>query len=319
MSTKGEFYVGIDVGGTTAKIGLVNDDGTIFEKTQVQTLKSLDWREIVDNYAKPIETWINGGHKIKGIGLGTPGFVNKKNGILYNCENIPGLINAPFVSYLKEKFNVPVFADNDATCAAIGEHIFGTGKDFSDFLMVTVGTGIGGGLILNDKVYRGAEGYAGELGHIIVVAEGRECTCGNKGCIEAYASATSIIKRIKDGIKKGYITSYNDVDPKDINAKMIFDRAQAGDMHSIDAVDSAARYLGRMLGGLVNLLNFQAIIIGGGVASSGDYFLKKIEFYCHQVAWYMFTKNLKILPAKLLNDAGIIGAASLVAEELKNN
>ena len=149
---------------------------------------------------------------------------------------------------------------------------------------------------------------------MIVVAEGRECTCGNKGCIEAYASATSIIKRIKDGIKKGYITSYDDVEKSQIDAKLIFDRAEKGDPYSIDAIDSAARYLGRLLGGIVNLLNLQAIIIGGGVSSS-KYFIDKIRFYCNQVAWYSFTKNLKIVPAKLLNDAGIIGAASLILED----
>jgi len=315
-------YAGIDVGGTSAKIGLVDPDGNILIKEAVQTLNSPDWQTIIDEMLKPVIKWIdekdNDGHElydIKGIGIGTPGFVNKKTGILYNSENIPGLINAPFVPYIANKFGVPVIADNDATCAAIGEHIFGAGKDFSDFLMVTVGTGIGGGLILDNKVYRGANGYAGEIGHIIVVAEGRECTCGNKGCIEAYASATSIIKRIKEGIKKGYIKTYNDVDH--INAKVIFDKAKEGDQYSIDAIDSAARYLGRMLGGLVNLLNIEAIIIGGGV-SADDYFIKKIEFYVDQVAWFMFTKDLKILPAKLLNDAGIIGAASLVIDVDKN-
>jgi glucokinase len=310
-----ELYVGIDVGGTSAKIGLVDKSGKIIEKTQVPTLKSMYWHEIIDNFIKPVLNWKNNGINIKGIGFGTPGFVNKETGIVFNCENIPGLINAQFVKYLNDKFNVPVFADNDATCAAIAEHLFGAGKDFSDFLLVTVGTGIGSGLILNNQVYRGKNGYAGELGHMIVVAEGRECSCGNNGCVEAYSSATSIVKRIKDGIKKGYITSYNDIDRKEINAKIIFDRAKNGDIYSIDAIDSAARYLGRMLGGIINLLNLEAIIIGGGVAESGDYFIDKIKFYCNQVAWYVFTKDLKIIPAKLLNDAGIIGAASLAITE----
>ncbi len=310
-------FVGIDIGGTTAKIGLVNDQGKILEKEIVHTLSSRDWREIIDEFLKPVDKWFGKNVKIKGVGIGAPGFINKKSGILFNCENIPGLINAPFVDYIKERYKVPVMADNDATCAAIGEHVFGAGKDFTDFLMVTVGTGIGGGLILNDKVYRGMDGYAGELGHIIVVAEGRECTCGNKGCIEPYASASSIVKRIRDGIKKGYVKSYNDVDSKSIDAKLVFERAIAGDLHSIDAVESAARYLGRLLGGIVNLLNLQAIIIGGGIAASGDYYIEKIKFYCSQVAWYSFTKDLKIIPAKLLNDAGIIGAASLILEEEK--
>ena len=313
MSDK--FYVGIDIGGTSAKIGLITKEGEIIEKSQIKTIKSAIWKEIIDEYIQPIKEWINKGYKIEGIGIGAPGFVNKSTGTLYNCENIPGLINAPFVKYLEDIFKVRVIADNDATCAAIGEHIFGAGKEFTDFLMVTVGTGIGGGLILNNKVYRGADGYAGELGHIIVVADGRECTCGNKGCIEAYASATSIIKRIKDGIKKGYITAYDDVEKSQIDAKLIFDRAEKGEPYSLDAIDSAARYLGKLLGGIVNLLNLQAIIIGGGVSSS-DYFIDKIRFYCNQVAWYSFTKNLKILPAKLCNNAGIIGAASLILEDL---
>lgn len=316
MSDK--FYIGIDIGGTSAKIGLVAKNGEIKEKFQVKTIKSAIWKEIIDEYIKPIKNWIQEGYKIEGIGIGAPGFVNKTTGILYNCENIPGLINAPFVNYLKETFKIKVLADNDATCAAIGEHIFGAGKEFSDFIMVTVGTGIGGGLILNNKIYRGFDGYAGELGHMIVVADGRECTCGNKGCIEAYASATSIIKRIKDGIKKGYINSYDDVEKNQIDAKLIFERAEKGDIYSIDAIDSAARYLGKLLGGIVNLLNLQAIIIGGGVSSS-KYFIDKISFYCRQVAWYSFTKNLKILPAKLFNDAGIIGAASLIVEELSSS
>ena len=313
MSEK--YFVGIDIGGTSAKIGLVNEKGEIKEKVQVHTIKSQDWVEIIDEFIEPVKKWFDAKLNIKGIGIGAPGFINKNSGILFNCENIPGLMNAPFVNYIKEKFGVPVYADNDATCAAIGEHIFGAGKNFSDFLMVTVGTGIGGGLILNNKVYRGVDGYAGELGHIIVVAEGRECTCGNKGCIEPYASATSIIKRIKDGIKKGYIKSYNDVDSKQIDAKLIFKKAEEdGDPFSIDAIDSAARYLGRLLGGIINLLNLQAIIIGGGVAVS-EYFIEKIKFYCNQVAWYSFTKDLQVIPAKLLNEAGIIGAASLVIEE----
>ena len=182
--------------------------------------------------------------------------------------------------------------------------------------MVTIGTGIGGGLILNNKVYRGHNGYAGELGHIIVVAEGRECSCGNRGCIEAYASATSIIKRVQHGIKKGFITSYEK--NKKLTARIIFEHAEKGDPYSIETVDSAARYLGRVLGGIVNLLNLEAIIIGGGVVLAGNFFIEKIKYYSNQVAWNLFTKELHIIPAKLLNDAGILGAASLPISHTKS-
>ncbi|MBP5448760.1 MAG: ROK family protein [Spirochaetales bacterium] len=313
-----KYYVGIDVGGTSAKIGLVNEKGEIERKEQVQTLKSQDWHEIIDEFIRPVRDWFDEKIEIAGIGLGAPGFFNKNTGCLHNCENIPGLINAPFVEYMKQQFpGVPVYADNDATCAAIGEHIFGAGRKYTDYLMVTVGTGIGGGLILNDKVYRGRDGYAGELGHVIAVPDGKRCTCGNKGCIESYASATSIIERVRDGIKKGYITkSYADVKPEDINAKIVWDKARAGCQYSKDAIDSAARYLGMFLGGIVNLLNIQAIIIGGGVAVETD-FIERIKYFCCQSAWHTFTQNLDVVSAELKNNAGIIGAASLVLEAEK--
>ena len=196
------YFIGIDIGGTSAKIGLVKDDGVLTEKVKIKTLKVLEWKKIITEYINPISNWIDKGYNIKGIGIGVPGFFHKDTCLINNCENIPALIRVPFVQYIKDRFNLPVYADNDATVAAIAEHLFGAGKKYKDFLMVTIGTGIGGGLILNNKVYRGHNGYAGELGHIIVVAEGRECTCGNRGCIEAYSSATSIIKRSNDGIKK---------------------------------------------------------------------------------------------------------------------
>lgn len=308
---KKDLYVGIDLGGTSAKIGLVNSDGDIMEKVQIKTIKSENWKEITDEFLKPVEKWLSNGLEIKGVGIGTPGSINKKTLLLHNCANIPGLMNAPFANYIKDKLKLNVVVDNDGTCAAVGEHAFGAAKDFEDFVMVTIGTGIGGGLVLNNEVFRGTDGYAGELGHIIVVAEGRSCTCGNRGCVEAYSSATAMIQRVKDGIKKGFITSYNDVKPEEINARMIFEKAQAGDAYSLDTVDNAARYLGRMLGGIINLLNLEAIVIGGGVAQAGNFFIDKVDFYTKQVAWYSFTHNLQVIPAKLLNDAGILGAAAL--------
>lgn len=311
------YFIGVDIGGTSAKIGLVRNDGTMLEKEKVKTDSTQKWKKIVNSYLEPIKNWIDKGYKIKGIGIGIPGFFDNNENVIKNCENISSLINAPVVEYIKKTTKIPVFIDNDATVAAVGEHTFGAGTEFDNFLMVTIGTGIGGGLILNNQVYRGSCGYAGELGHIIVVAEGRECTCGNRGCIEAYASATSIIKRINDGIKKGFITSYGKNEK--INAHLIFEKAHNGDPYSVEAIDSAARYLGRVLGGIVNLLNLDAIIIGGGVSLSGMYFIDKIKYYCNQVAWNFLIKDLQILPAKLQNNAGIIGAASLAIHELEKN
>ena len=312
-----KYYAGIDVGGTSAKIGLVNEKGEIKEKTGVPTKQTRNWKEILDDFMIPVKKWIESGIEIEAVGVGTPGYVNKKTGGMFGCENIPGFVHQPVLGYLKEKFDIPVFLDNDATCATIGEHLFGAGKEFSDYILVTIGTGIGGGLILNNKIYRGFDGYAGEIGHMIIQAEGRDCSCGNYGCIEPYSSASSMVKRIKDGIKKGYIDTYSDVNIDDINAKILFAKASDGDRYSLEAIDSACRYLGRMLGSVINLLNLQTILIGGGVAASGDFLIDRIRFYTEQVAWHTFTENLIILPAKLLNDAGIMGAASLAISEMK--
>jgi len=318
------YYVGIDIGGTSTKIGIINNNGKLIEKTQVKMLKNQNWEKLVNEFLVAIKKWIDEKYNIKAIGIGIPGFFNNNTGLVQNCENVPNLIGVPFIKYISNNLKIPVFADNDATAAAIGENIFGAGVDFKDYILVTIGTGIGGGLILNNEIYRGINGYAGEIGHMIVVAEGRECSCGNRGCVEPYSSATAIIKSIKYGIKKGFITSYTPDEIDNLSAQIIFKKAHEGDPHSFQAVDSAARYLGRMLGSIINLLNLEAIIIGGGVAASGNYFIEKIKFYCEQVAWNLFTKELKIIPAKLLNDAGIIGAASLAIQEynkssLKNN
>lgn len=310
-------YIGIDIGGTSAKIGIVDKKGNIIQKVQIPTSSSNKWQHVIDDFIKPIENWQAEGHNIAGIGLGAPGAIDKHTRMLTDCVNIPILINAPFIEYIENKFNIPVIGDNDATCAAVGEHIFGAGKKFKNFIMVTVGTGIGGGIILNDTVYRGRDGFAGELGHMIAVPEGRKCSCGNRGCIETYSSATAMIKYIKDGIKKQFVTSYNDLESQNLDAKMILDKAKNGDVYSVEAVDTAVSYLGRLLGSIVNLLNLEAVIIGGGVAAAGEYYMNKVNFYVNQIAWKSFSYNLEVLPAKLLNDAGIIGAASLILEEEK--
>lgn len=315
---KKNYIVGMDIGGTTAKIGLVREkDGKIVQKVEVQTILTLSWENLIDNYCKPVEKWFHDGYKIKALGIGVPGLFNQKTALLNNCENIPALSRAPFLEYIQNKFNIPVFADNDATCATIGEHYFGAGKNYTDFILVTIGTGLGGGLILNNKIYRGKSGYAGEIGHQIIVPEGRICSCGNRGCIEAYSSATAMINRVKYGLKKGYIKEGYDIS-KPITAKLIFKNAMEGEPYSLDIVNEAARYLGRILGGVINLLNLEAIIIGGGVAAAGDFFIDKIKFYSSQVAWYLLTQNLQFLCAELINDAGIIGSASLAMNELKH-
>lgn len=312
---KDKLFAGIDIGGTTAKIGLVDPAGNIIVKTQIETDKSGKWQNLIDNFILPIENWQKEGKNIIGVGIGAPGAFDQNKRALATCVNIPILKEVPFIQYIEDKLKVPVIGDNDATCAAVGEHIFGSGRHYKNFIMITVGTGIGGGIIINDKVYRGRDGYAGELGHIMAVPDGLLCSCGNRGCIETYASATAIINQIKTGIEKGTITSYKNISTDQINAELIFHKAKEGDFDSISAIDNAAKHLGDVIGSFINLLNLDAIIIGGGVAQAGNYFIDKISSYAKQTAWKIFFEEIAILPAKLLNDAGIIGAASLILEE----
>ena len=315
MSNK--LFAGIDIGGTTAKIGLVDENGNIVVKTQAKTEKNAHWQAIMNAYIDPIVQWKNEGKEIAGVGVGGPGAFDKNRRVLKTCVNIPPLQNEPIIEYIEQRLNVPAYGDNDATCAAVGEHIFGAGKDFENFVMLTIGTGVGGGIVLNDKVYRGRDGFAGELGHVVAVPGGHLCGCGNRGCIEAYSSATAIINEVRNGIARGSITSYEGIAPETINAQIIFDKAKAGDAASIHAVDNAAAHLGTVIGSFINMLNLDAVIIGGGVAMAGNFFLDKIAFHTKQIAWPLFMENLPILPAKLQNDAGIIGAASLILEEEK--
>jgi glucokinase len=308
--------IGIDIGGTSAKIGLVSENGQVIEKANVPTLKISDWKKIIGEYLKPVLNWIESGNKIIGIGIGIPGFYNIRTKLIYNCQNIPGLIEAPIIEYMNDKLKIPIFVDNDATSAALGEQIFGIGIKFRNYLMITLGTGIGGGLVLNNEIYRGHNGYAGEFGHIAVEPDGRICTCGKKGCIEAYASATAIIKMIKEGIDQGLTKNY--LKDEKLTGKLIFEKAKAGDDFSVKIIDKAIKYLGIALGSAVNLLNIEAVIIGGGLAKEGEEFINRIRKECIASSWKMFTNDLQIVQSSLLDNAGVLGAVSLVVEGLKN-
>ena len=306
-----KYFAGIDLGGTAAKVGLVNPDGEILKQVSVGIDNRDRFINIVTSIADMLAVMIRDTPgELTAIGIGAPGFVEEKTGVLLSgSENIPAMKGNSMPVHLNEKFGVPVFADNDATCAAAGELKFGIGVNYRSFVLITLGTGIGGGLVMDGRVYRGSRGFAGEIGHISLNANGIWCNCGTRGCFEQYASAPAIKRNYLEKCRKRGL-KINDT----VTAKEIFARAVEGDVFAEDAVDEAARAVARVFGILINLLNPEAFIIGGGVSRAGDLILNPVRRYLDDFAWPLLRRGVEVHIAALQNDAGLLGAAAQAME-----
>lgn len=306
--------VGIDLGGTSIKGGLVDVNGKILRRTSLPTEAHKDKETVFGNIKKVISELIT--DECIGIGMGSPGCINTQTGqIVGNIQNIPALNGFPMGERLNQEFGLPAFVDNDATNAVKGEFLFGAGRGYRNILCITLGTGIGGGLILNGKVFHGTNDFAGEVGHMILVPSGKTCNCGNNGCFEMYSSATAMIKRAEDYMNKKVPSSLLDYKTTEVTAKLISDLAQDGDVVCQDILWEAAHYIGLALGNISNLLNLDCIIIGGGVAAAGDILFKHVEMFTQKYSIPFIYEQLTIVPAQLGNDAGIYGSAAMVLLE----
>jgi glucokinase len=256
---------------------------------------------------------------ITAIGIGSPGFIDRQEGrVLQGSENLPVFKNRSLVEYLSEDFTLPVFADNDANCAAAGELMFGNGVGFDSFVMITLGAGVGGALVLEGRVFRGTRGLAGEIGHLCLDDQGPYCSCGSRGCLEQYASAPAIERSYREKILKR--ASGNPPDPGEldsISVESIFQKARAGDSSAVEVVRETARHLARVFGNLVNIFDTQACIIGGGISAAGVELLKPVTEYIADFAWPLPLGGVEIRLAALQNEAGILGAAAQCLERLK--
>ncbi len=310
-----ELAAGIDFGGTSAKIGLVDRTGRILAKAQI----AMDPRESFEGIVEPVAGCLRDllhdkapGQDLLTIGIGTPGFIDKNEGMLIGgCNNIPALQHRSVQQYLARAFKVPAFAENDATSAAAGELAFGAGRSLTSFVLITVGTAIGGGLVLDGHVYRGWRGFAGELGHLCVNPEGLWCNCGSRGCFEQYASATAIArvyreKRLKRGEEAG----------PEISARDVVQWAAAGDVLARDTLEEAGRWIAQAFGSLLNALDLEACMIGGGVSEAGEMLLEPVRRHLPDHCWPQVCNGVKVLAAALRNDAGILGAAAQAYERL---
>lgn len=310
------YNLGIDIGGTNLRAGIVNKNGTILTRID----KKIDRDKNVEKIVFDIKILINSllkqvnmsNNNLKSIGIGIPGIV-KKNGLV-NCINL-GWDNIDFIGKLKEKMPLLDFnVENDATSAALGEAIYGSMKGKSIAVMYTIGTGIGGGVIIDKKIYSGSHNRGSEIGHIVVGESFYECNCGNNGCLETFCSATAIIEFVKKNIYEGYKTSIYDIvdgDLDKINAEIIFDEYRKNDDLSIETVKRFIKYLGIGIAGVVNTLDPDIISIGGGVSRSSDVFLPDLREEVRKHIMYKDEEFCDIVCATLGSDAGIIGAAYL--------
>lgn len=310
--------IGIDVGGTNVKIALVDDSGKIIYSNSVPTRAEMGYEYTVNNIKQAIydllkETKLEA-KEIEGIGFGFPGQVDYKSGVVRLAPNIPGWVDVPIAKMIEDEFHIPTRVDNDVRCAALGELKYGAGKGCENLICITVGTGIGSGLIVNGKLVRGASNAAGEIGHIkLQIHDGPICGCGDTGCMEAFASGPAIVAMAEEYILGGKSTKYREMaNGGDITPFIVAEAAKAGDPVARRIFSRIGEYIGIGMASVVNLLNPEKIIIGGGVADAGDILLDPLKDTLKKRAMKIAGETVEVVSAQLGNTAGVIGASLLI-------
>jgi len=309
--------IGIDVGGTNVKLALVSPEGKIIYSNSIPTHAEMGYEYTVNNIKEAIHTLLKETESkpedIQGIGFGFPGQVDYKSGIVRLAPNIPGWVDVPIAQKIEEEFHIPTRVDNDVRCAALGELNFGAGQGCENLVCITVGTGIGSGLIVNGKLVRGASNAAGEIGHIkLQMHDGPICGCGDTGCMEAFASGPAIVAMAENYILGGKSTKFRELANPDITPYIVYEAAKAGDPVAKRIFAIMGEYIGIGLSSVINLLNPEKVIIGGGVAASGDFLMDSIKDTVKKRAMKIAGETVEIVPAQLGNTAGVIGASLLI-------
>ena len=310
-------YIGIDLGGTGIKAGVVDEKGAILAKDSCPTQPERGYEAVIRDMAQlAIDVTKQSGHdmdQIKAIGIGLPGIMDPRSGRVPFCTNLYWH-DVPILEEMAKYVRVPVFVDNDATVAGLAESVAGVSAGCENSVFVTLGTGVGGGVVLGGKVFSGSHGVATEIGHMITVSGGELCTCGNRGCWERYASATALIREGRNLCQANPETALMKAvngDPAAINAKAVIDLAKAGDPDCLRLFDDYATHLCEGLVNLINLYDPEVIVLGGGVSHAGQFLLDAVRAKLPDMVFYKAMPYARIELAKLTNNAGIIGAAML--------
>ena len=313
------YVIGVDLGGTKISTAISTLDGKIVSQTVIPT-NAIDGEEpVLRRILQTIEEVLDLAQvtpeEVQAIGIGSPGPLDAKNGTIITTPNLP-FRNYNVVAPIKEKFGIPVYLDNDANVAAIGEFMFGAGKGKQNIVYFTVSTGVGGGAVLNGQAYRGNTSNALEIGHMTVNAHGPRCNCGNIGCLEAIASGTAIGKKGREAVLTKVETSLRNY--QEITSYEVFVEAKKGDEVAKEIVDNAMNYLGIGVANAISIFDPEMVIIGGGVSKVGDILFDTVRKVVNKRCFKSMAEACEIVPAGLGVDAGVVGAVALAILESKN-
>ena len=313
-----KYYVSIDMSDTNIVAGVVDEQYNILAKASTKTNCPRPDREIAKDMAKMAIQAVENAKltmdQIEWVGIGTPGIANSRDGVIEYSNNL-GFVNTPMVKYIQEDIDKPVFVENDANAAAYGEFVAGAAKGANNAVCITLGTGVGGGIVIDGKIYAGSNFAGAEIGHTVISVDGPQCTCGRKGCFEVFSSATGLIRMTKESMAQNPDSSMHKLVAErggKVSARIAFDAMRLGDAAAKAVVDDFIKYLAAGITNTINIFQPDILCIGGGVCNEGDALLLPVK---ELVAKEVYTRNSKqnteIVIAKLGNDAGSIGAAFL--------
>ena len=309
------YYLGVDIGGTLIKIAIVDNKANIIEEDFIDTDTTANPKDVIKNIAEVFKSFKNYS-KVNSIGFGIAGDINFKDGIVRYSPNIPKWNKVPLKKEIEQITNKPVFIDNDANTAAIGAYWLDIKATVDNMICVTLGTGVGGGIIINKKLFRGNNGTAGEIGHITIEPNGRKCNCGNNGCAETYIGAKHIVKETVDLLnssnKSKYILNLANNNIKQITPKILAQAAKKGDFIAKQVWNNVGKKLGILLADVINFFNPDAIVLCGGISNAGNLIITPAKEEIKKRAFKTSAKSCKIVLSKYTSKLGVVGAAMLV-------
>ena len=309
--------IGIDLGGTNIKAGLLDHSGGLLHRWSIETQASGGFEHVFARLVGLIkQVAAESGKKIDGLGIGVPGPMSHARGFVYGAPNLPGWVNIPLRDRLQEATGLRVAVENDANAAAFGEFVAGAGKGCCDMALLTLGTGIGGGVIAGGRLHRGYFDNAGEVGHMIVMPDGRACPCGQRGCLERYSSANAVAERLVEAVQAGQASVLADRIRRNegISSRDVARACTEGCQTSLRVWDEACRFLALACVNLQHVLNPQRVLLAGGLINAGDQLLRPVREHFKRLTWNVSRDQPEIAFATLGGDAGVMGAAALSRE-----
>ncbi len=318
-----KYYIGIDLGGMSAKAGLMDEEGNVLRtarcETNAENPTEVTAGDLADLAGRLIEEQGVARGDVAAIGVGSPGVINSESGTVVVWSNFHWK-DVPLGEMIAKRAGLPVYVTNDANAAALGEAKYGSGKGYADSVMITLGTGVGGGIVLGGKLFDGYRSAGGELGHTVIRRGGKLCTCGRKGCFECYASATALKRETRIAMEKhpaSLLWKFAPT-PEEVSGKTAFDAARAGDRYAKRVVKEYIESLGDGIANIVNLLRPQAIVIGGGVSNEGEYLISRVRKYVEKHIYASVEyAPLAIVCASLGGDAGLYGACAYAMQRVR--